>query len=1784
MSTLSKPSAEFALHAPFASIVDVLRHRATVHPGRVAFTFLSDSESGEESITFGDLDRKARAIAAYLEENNMWGERVLLLLPSGLEYVTTFFGCLYARVIAVPSFPVNLGRQRREASWFRNLVADARPLMAFTTPEAIRRAATEASEELSGEMPRYVDSNSIDDSRCDSWEDSRPNPDAIAFLQYTSGSTSTPNGVMVSHSNIMHNQSLIQAACMSGEESTVVSWLPLHHDMGLIGTILQPVYIGARSVLMAPNRFLHDPVHWLRAISTFRGHSSTGPNFAYELCTRKISAQQKVGLDLTSWRIAINGAEPVRPETLERFAAAFADCGFRPEVFFPSYGLAEATLMVTGGRKSSLPKLMRISARSLEQNVVQEARDQEGARTLVGCGGLFNGQEVRIVNPETRKACPDNAVGEIWVSGPSVAQGYWNRPEETELTFHAQLSTGEETVFLRTGDLGFLADGQLFITGRLKDLIILRGRNLYPQDVELTVHGCSPHLPVGGGAAFVMDVEGEDALVVVQEIQRNAEVAAEGLLSPIREALLIDHGIQVHTVVLIRYGTIPRTTSGKIRRRECKKRYLNGELDVIASKTYPQAASDSAVSLSGLTRIEILQTDPELRSEAIESCLREHLAGTLKLKPEELVADQPLIAMGVDSVLAAQLSKVVEDLSGVKFDSVEILKGCSLNDLVGSICQHISAAPEIEPSQEESSSEKAYPLSYGQRGLWILHQAAPESTAYTLVHAARTKELDVAALRRAFAVLLTRHPMLRSVFPAQTQGPVQLSKPIEQISLEEHFQYVEVSSMPPEGLQARLEEEARRPFVLEKEPPIRLIVWQLASGECVLMLTLHHIIADLWSMGTILQELGCLYSGSDPGKALAGSGSDYLKFVEWQIQTIDGPKGEAARDFWLNQLAGELPVLQLPSDRPRLLAQSYRGSSESLSLDNGLYSQLKQIGRENGATPFMVLLAAFQVLLHRISGQDDLLLGCPTNGRSESAFSNVVGYCVNPIVLRSHYDRDVTFTSFLDATRATVLQAFEHQDYPFPLLVEKLHAQRTPGLPPVFQAMFVWQGAFGGQAAALAPMALGGGGIGLQLDGLSLESIQLPNTGSQFDLTLMMAENGDEVQGLFKYSTDLFDAGTVTNLADQLSALLQEIAVDPVRTVSNLPLMATAERERLILDWSSGQSEVIAQDRRIHELFEEEARQHPETVALVSGERKLTYAELNAQANQFARHLRGLGVDSEVKVGLCLERSVEMIIALLGIWKAGGAYVPFDAHDPEKRLSSMIEQSSIAVLITHERLLGRLPDQLPQVVLLDLDLEMIGLESESNLAIDVPLESLAYMIFTSGSTGQPKGTMIEHQSLLNLRAGLKSAIYDAKPGCPLRVGLNAPLAFDSSIKQLLTLTFGHTLCLVPEDIRRNGDALLAWVRELHLNVLDCTPTQLNLLLDAGFSDNDQVTLLVGGEPVPTEIWTTLAAYKSTPSYNVYGPTECTVDVTACRIGVEASPSIGQPLHGTKVYLLDEHLEPAPVGVVGEMFVGGESVGRGYLARPGATAEKFIPDPFSRVEGSRMYRTGDRARRSASGNLQFIGRNDRQVKIRGFRIELGEVEAALCGCDGVRDAVAVVRNTAGASKQLIAYVVAAENRDSSEYRQLISQRLPEYMVPVIVATVSAIPTNANGKRDYSALPALDVVISEAGADLVPPESALEIHLTALWAEILRVQPIGIHDNFFALGGDSLQATKIIARVQESYAVDAALLAPFLREPTIAALTRLIDAEKMANKGVDKSDTANMASQGPMRAIA
>jgi len=1738
----------------------ILNWRAHEHSSRTAVTLLDVEGCERQNVSFDGLNQRARSIAAFLQKERMEGERALILLPSGPDFVSTFLGCLYAGAIAVPAFPFHFDGARRGASCFNAVAADSGAKLAFATPEMIEKLPSAANNPLVSAL-QWLSPGEIPLSWADEWSPPHTTEDAIAFLQYTSGSTFAPKGVMISNGNLLNNMKVIQAACGMGEDSTVVTWLPLFHDMGLIGTVLQPLYVGASCVLMAPTTFLQKPVRWLQAISKYRAYSSSAPNFAYELCARKISCEDKAGLDLSSWQVAVNGAEPVRQETMERFAEAFSECGFRAEAFHPSYGLAEATLMVSGGKRAPGLFEMHVSVDGLEHNLVLEPSGDEPAKILAGCGGILADQELRIVDPEKLEECQKGRIGEIWLASPSVAKGYWNRSEETKETFHAQLISGGDTRFLRTGDLGFLAQEQLFITGRLKDLVILNGRNLYPHDIELTVQQAHHSLRFGAGAAFAIEVDGQELLAVVNEVDRHSGVPHDALILMIRNAVLLEHGIQIHSLALLRPGSIPKTTSGKIKRAACRAALLAGELQILTSSTLPLNGPEPVLSAGPANRMELLQTDPGLRIQWVESHLRQLIAEITKIDPHRMGSDQSFVGIGLDSLGSTKLAERIEREFGVYVDVTSLLEGLNLSGLVRHIVERVGDTADTQLGSGRSPKSHSWTLSHGQKGLWVLHQVAPNSVAYTLFSAVRvTGRLDFVALQKAFSQLMERHPMLRAIFTTIEGEPTQIIQPTEEISLPRHISRTELSQAESEHLHDRLTEEVQKPFRLEEAPPVRLLVFSLPSGDDVLMLLLHHIIADLWSIETILEDLNAAYLAQRYGHAasLPELSLDYSDFVSWQSSHLEGPMGESLLKYWRNQLSGDSPILQLPADRPRPPIFSYRGASEPLSLGVDLYQSLLSLARRENITPFMLLAAAFQLLLHRVSAQEELLLGTPVSGRRQG-FGAVIGYFVNPIVVRSFYHSSILFTDFLAQSRHTILQAFKHQDYPFPLLVERLRPKRDGAASPIFQSMFVWQELPGSQGQALAAASLGAARVPLHFGEAPADLVPLENGGSQFDLTLLMSATTAGLLGSLKYSTDLFDRATIHRLAKQFSAVLAAIAENPHRQLFSLPLMTSEERQQLLVEFGAGRSTPYGGHGLIHELFERQAENDPSAVALIVGDKELTFAQLNAQANQFARYLQGLEVQAESLVGVCLQRSAEMIAGLLGIWKAGGVYVPFDVRDPQPRLAAMMERIPLTAVITHENLLDRLPEQLPPIVMLDLDLDLIAQEDDSNVHVLVNDNSLAYVIHTSGSTGTPKGVMIEHRCLKNLLDGLSGSIY-ASLDRKLKVALNAPFTFDSSIKQLVVLAMGHTLCVIPEEMRRNGPELLAYIKEMRLDVFDCTPTQFDLLLDAGLEkSDDSVAFLVAGEPISDRVWDILQKRAGRTSFNLYGPTECTVDASVAPIAPGTEVSIGRPLSGTDIYILDQNLEPTPIGAPGEIFIGGHSVGRGYLGRPDLTAEKFLPDPFSSETGTRMYRTGDQARWLNGGNIRFTGRVDRQMKIRGFRIEPGEIEAALRLQDGVQDAAVVATTFAGGATQLVGYINAFDEKPSSHYRQLLARILPDYMIPSVFVNVAEIPVTAHGKRNYAALPPVDP--GELNRDdFTPHRSVLEEHLVNMWISVLRVQRVGVHDNFFSLGGDSLQATKLVAQVQQEYPSDTPLLALFFQDPTIASLARFIESRQ------------------------
>jgi amino acid adenylation domain-containing protein len=1066
------------------------------------------------------------------------------------------------------------------------------------------------------------------------------------------------------------------------------------------------------------------------------------------------------------------------------------------------------------------------------------------------------------------------------------------------------------------------------------------------------------------------------------------------------------------------------------------------------------------------------------------------------------------------------------------------------------------------------------PLSQGQRSLWFVNQLAPQSAAYNLMYAWRVRSgVDVASLHRSFQALVDRHPSLRTIYAVRDGEPAQQVQRHQSVS----FEATDASSWDDDELRARVAESAHRHFNLEEGFLLRAHLFSRAADEYVLLLVVHHIATDLSSVVTLMDELMRLYPSYLAGEAsmLPPPKARYTDFVNWQSGLLDGPEGERLWDYWREQLNGELPVLQLPTDRPRPPVQTYGGDVHTFHLSAELTARLRSLARTEGATLYTVLLAAFDVLLYRYTGQKDILVGSPAGSRSRAEFDSLVGYFVNTLVLRADLSGDPSFRDFLRRVRQTVLGALDHQEYPFTLLVEKLQPTRDASRSPLADVMFIlqrpWRAA-AGDPEAVSPielLMLGGEAKRASIGGLELEPYVMSDQVSQVDMTLLLVETGDSIFASLPYNTDLFDRATAARMADSYLTLLEGITADPGTRVSALPSMGWDEQRRVLEEWNDTAAE-RGEELCIHRLFEAQVGQTPGRTAVVSAGRSMTYRELNRRANRLANYLRRLGVGPEVTVGICVERSCEMLVAVLGVLKAGAAYVPLDPSYPKDRLAFMLEDAAVSVLLTQQSLASRLPECEARVVWLDTYRFVITSESPHNLEQEVTGDNLAYVIYTSGSTGKPKGVMVAHRSAVNLARAHQRAIYREHAAEQLHISLNAPLAFDGCVERMLLLLFGNTIHVWDEELRQDPTALISYVRRQRVDVLDFTPSQLRLLVEAGLLDAAGFAprlILVGGEALDEQLWRTFAAAPRTDVFNVYGPTECTVNAAVCRVkSSPCRPTVGHPLANVQVYILDESLRPVPVGVPGEIYVGGEGVARGYLRRPGLTAEKFVPNPFGGAAGSRLYKTSDLARHLNDGQIEFLGRVDDQVKIRGFRIELGEVEAALGECPLIREAVVVLREDVAGDKRLVGYFVPQEAGASSigEVKKFLRERLPQYMVPSTLVVMDALPLTPNGKVNRKALPSPAQPGSTDDDGYEPPQTSAEELLAELWSRVLRVGRVGRHDNFFELGGHSLLATQLILSAREAFGVELHLRFLF-ESPTVAGLAAKIIEAQLQQQG-------------------
>jgi amino acid adenylation domain-containing protein len=1759
-----------------ATLVTLLRARAEREPERRGYTFLLDGERDEAPLTYGELDLRARAIAAALREVAARGERALLLYPPGLDYVAGFFGCLYAGVTAVPIYPPDPTRLGRTVPRLLAVSRDARATVVLTTGPIL--AMSEVLFEHAPELGalRWLATDGLFDAG--GYRDAGAGPDDLAFLQYTSGSTAEPKGVMLSHGNLVDNLARIKACFGSSRESRGVIWLPPYHDMGLIGGILQPLYAGLPVVLMSPVDFLRRPMRWLEAVSRYRGTISGGPDFAYDLCARKATDEERAALDLSSWDLAFNGAEPVRAETIDRFCEAFAPSGFRREAFYPCYGLAEGTLISAGGTKGGAVKVARVDVEALRGGRAEPAPAGLG-RALVSSGRCLPGHRLVVVDPESRAERPEGQVGEIWLRGPSVARGYWGQEGATEEAFGATLAgdAGGER-FLRTGDLGFVVGGELYVTGRSKDLIIVRGKNHYPTDVERSVERAHPALRPGCGAAFAVEAGGEERLVVVYEVDRRAVEAGvdlDEIVRAVRGVVALEHDLQTHGVVLLRAGSVPKTSSGKIRRRACRAEFLAGGLDVVRVSLLEEAPPSSRAgaarapagraeaapwgTVPGLVRraLEAVQ-QPDARRDLLELHLRDLIARALRVPGGRFDADAPLHAFGLDSLTAVELRGEIEAELGVELPLDELLRGPTLAGLSRAVLEHVDAPPRSWSAgallSAAASGEAEAPLSSGQQALWFLHQLAPDSAAYHVPVALRVlSALDVAAFERAVGALVARHPALRTTFHALESGVVQ--RVSEGASPD--FAAVDAGDLSGAELDARLEAEAGRPFDLERGPLLRVRVFSRSPREHVALVVMHHIVTDFWSLAVLAEEFDALYAAECKGRraALPAPARSYADFARWQGALLAGRRGAALERYWRGALSGELPDLDLPTDRPRPPTQTFRGGVYVSRLDGRLSGRLRELARAKGVTLAVLLQAGFQALLHRYTGQTDFALGVVGAGRDRAEFARVVGYFAGPLVVRARPSAAMTFGGLLAQTRDATLGALAHQDYPFNVLVERLKPARDPSRTPFFQVMFAFQRAHRLDDRGLTAFALDVGGARAELGGLAVESMPLAGGVAQFDLTLTTGEAGGGLVASFQYNSDLFDEGTIARLARHFEVLLGGVVDDPDGRLGDLPLLDGAERAGL-LEAAAGPRVELPEGFNVPELFAAQAERTPDRIALVCRDERLTYGELGLRAGRLAAWLRGRGVGPGALVGLCLERSVETVVATLGVLWAGAAYVPLDPGYPPERLALLLRDSRAAIVLTQSWLLESLASFSSEggregaVVCLDRDVAW----GEGGAAAPARpgRHALACLVYTSGSTGTPKGVMLEHGGLANL---VRSFVDSYEPGPRDRiVPLTSP-ASASFVGEILPLLCGGGALVMPTEAEvLDAEALHGLLVRHDVSIVSTVPAMLARLGGEGWPPSLRL-ILSGGEALAAGEAERLRGAVRVA--NGYGLTETTVCSTYQFVDGPGAAArsfvpVGRPVVNTGVYVLDAEHNLLPAGCAGELYVSGAGLARGYWGRPALTAERFVPDPFG-PPGARMYRTGDLGRFLPDGSLEYVRRADAQVKIRGHRVELGEIEAALGRHPGVREAAVIVHERAPGDRRLVAYLECeGEPPSRGALHAWLSERLPAFMVPSAFVPLEALPLTPNGKVDRKALPSPDGGAALEGA-YAPPQSALERRIAAVWQEALKVERVGVHDNFFELGGNSLLIAQVHRRLRDELRAELTLVDMF-KHSTVSALAR------------------------------
>ncbi|GCF10053.1 non-ribosomal peptide synthetase/type I polyketide synthase [Dictyobacter arantiisoli] len=1692
----------------------------------------------ETALTYEELDQRANQLAHYLQDQGVGPDtHVGVFLERSVHMIIALLGVLKAGGTYVPldpSYP-----QERIAF----ILEDAQVVAILTQEYLLSKLPQQSAtaiclSAIASKMNTYPAAHlyvSI-------------SPENLAYVIYTSGSTGRPKGAMNTHAGVCNRLLWMQDAYQLTSSDRVLQKTPFSFDVS-VWEFFWPLLTGACLVIAKPEG--HRDNAYLRMLITEQ--SITTLHFVPSMLQAFLN--EPLRSSCQSVRRVISSGEALSADIQKQFFACLN------AELHNLYGPTEAAIDVTYWMCQC---------------------DSQTANVPIG--KPIANMQVYLLDRHMDPV-PTWVPGELYIGGVGLARGYQNLPGLTAEKFIPDpFSTKPGARLYQTGDLArYLPDGSIEYLGRIDHQVKIRGFRIEPGEIEAV-------LQEHAALQDVVVVTREDATgspqLIAYVVPQEGQVPTFDELSTTVRAYLPEYMLPSMFMIL---DALPLTSNGKVDRRALPD--VTSKLpDVAESYVAPRTVVEEEVAkiwadILGVDQIGIYDNFFALGGHSLHLIqIRSRLQQTfqIELSMQSLVEIRNVIDL--THLLArqeaepgqiervAQIVKRIREMSDQekrallqekrqgrdRVDTVNASNatGFSSEDL--ELLAYLLDEEGIERHQRPAITPQprhdSLPLSFAQEQMWLLDQLDPGNSVYIVPFAFRlTGVLQVSALEQSLNEIVRRHEILRTTFPAREGRVVQLISspspmPLKRVNFE-HIPDAEQEARVTQYVQ----EEMQRPFDFAHGPLLRANLIRLHEQDHIFVIIAHHIISDAWSLGIFVHEIVTLYPAFSRMESLPlpPLPLQYADYAIWQRSWWQGDVRQAELTYWKEQLAGAPPVLMLPTDHSRPAVQTSHGATSSFTLPLALLNALRTLSQQEGVTMFMTLLAAFQALLFRYTGQDDIVIGSPISNRDLVEIEPLIGVFINTLVFRTSLAGNPTFQQLLHRVKKVASGAYAHQHMPFEQLVEELEVERDPGRTPLIQAMFVHQS---------APFE------SFTLPELVLHPFTVNSGTAKFDLTLYLEESTQGLNGSVEYNTDLFEATTITRLISHLSTLLTNIVATPQRQISDLSVLTQAELHQMLREWNNT-GETHSGGTVIHELFERQVERTPHALAVTFGDDQLTYLELNQRANQLAHYLQRLGVGPEVLVGICMSRSLDLMVSILGVLKAGGAYVPLDLAYPSERLTFMLEHSQAAVLLTQQQIEKFSVPGLRMICLNDIQ-DKLARESENNPVSGVMAGNLAYVIYTSGSTGKPKGTMIPHGGLVNYLTWCV-ATYDVAQGQGAPV--HSSIGFDLTITSLFSpLIAGKSVVLLSEE--PGGEALRrALCARKDFSLVKVTPAHLEILtqqLSVEQAQESTRALIIGGEALHGEdlvFWQN--DLPDVRLINEYGPTEtvvgCCVYEVSARVRISGAVPIGRPIANTQIYLFDQYLQPVPIGVYGELYIGGAGVARGYLNAPDLTADRFIPHPFGDVAGARLYRTGDLACYRPDGNIEFLGRIDHQVKLRGFRIELDEIEAVLSQHPDLVGAVAVVREDRPDDKRLVAYVAVRQGATPSVdgLRQFLAERLPDYMLPSTFVLLDTFPLTSHGKVDRVALPLPDGARPVLENEFILPRTSIEQALVGIWKEILGVDQVGVNDNFFSLGGDSILCIQIAA-----HAAQAGLYfnpRQLFQYPTIATLSEVVTTTPQNN---------------------